>query len=165
MARLHILLILFFALVAQGHAQKKFSVSGRVLDASTNEPLLFASIIVEGTVYGTTSDLNGYFTLALDTNQCILLCSYVGYNEQKIPLSLTQDVFQTIKLVSFDVMMQDVTVYAYQSSDMEALKGSALSLQSENIKSSTAILPDVLRSVQMLPGVSTNNEFSAKFNH
>jgi outer membrane receptor protein involved in Fe transport len=39
-----------------------------------------------------------------------------------------------------------------------------MTLQSETIKHVTSLIPDVMRSVQMLPGVSTNNEFSSKFN-
>ena len=93
-----------------------------------------------------------------------LRCSYVGYKTEEIPVAGNKNVQLSIVLVALDVLLQDVTIYAYQGSDSELKSTSALSLQSEKIKTSTSIFPDVLRSVQMLPGVSTDNEFNAKFN-
>jgi outer membrane receptor for ferrienterochelin and colicin len=55
-------------------------------------------------------------------------------------------------------------VYAHRLDEADQNEVSILSLQSEKIKNITSAIPDVMRSIQMLPGVSTNNEFNAKFN-
>ena len=140
------------------------NVHGTVCDASTNEPLTFASVMIDGTPQGTMTDANGNFSLVIAQDSSSLRCSYVGYKTLTVALSGQKDVSMTIRMISMDVLLQDVTIYAYQEGEKELANGNALSLQSEKIKSSTSIFPDVLRSVQMLPGVSTNNEFSAKFN-
>jgi outer membrane receptor for ferrienterochelin and colicin len=143
---------------------KSYIISGTVRDGSTHEPLVFTSIVVKGTQQGIATDAKGKFSLDLPQRNDTLRCSYVGYTTKEIPISVNKDIQLSINLFAVEVLLQDVTIYAYQGADRELTNESALSLQSENIKTSTSIFPDVLRSVQMLPGVSTNNEFNAKFN-
>lgn len=141
-----------------------YKVQGTVHDVSTNEPLVFANIVVEGTQQGTTTDANGRFTIVIaqDTNH--LRCSYVGYKTEVVDLSGQKDIPLTIHLSAIDMLLQDVTVFAHRLDETDQAEVSVLSLQSDNIKNITSAIPDVMRSIQMLPGVSTNNEFSAKFN-
>ena len=141
-----------------------YKVQGTVRDGSTNEPLVFANILVEGTQQGTTTDASGRFTIVLaqDINQ--LRCSYVGYKTEIVALSGLKDTLLTVHLYSMDMLLQDVTVFAHRLDETDQTEVSVLSLQSDNIKNITSAIPDVMRSIQMLPGVSTNNEFSAKFN-
>ena len=63
-----------------------------------------------------------------------------------------------------DLLLQDVTVYAHQTNQPNEMEVSLLSLQSDRITEISSGVPDVLRSIQMLPGVSTDNEFNAKYN-
>jgi hypothetical protein len=141
-----------------------YTVSGVVRDGSTHELLVFTNIVVQGTLQGIATDSKGKFLLRLPTGNDTIRCSYVGYKTEEIPISVSKDIQLSINLFAVDVLLQDVTIYAYQGGERELANESALSLQSEKIKTSTSIFPDVLRSVQMLPGVSTNNEFNAKFN-
>jgi hypothetical protein len=141
-----------------------YKVQGTVRDASTNEPLVFTNILIEGTQRGTTTDAEGRFSFVLEQGQYTLHCSFVGYRTESLSIIILKDIQLNIALVSMDVLMQDVTVYAHRIEETDQLEVSALSLQSESIKHVTSIFSDVLRSVQMLPGVSTNNEFSSKFN-
>ncbi|MGD1043945.1 MAG: TonB-dependent receptor [Bacteroidota bacterium] len=141
-----------------------YKVSGIVRDGSTYEPLVFANILIEGTQQGTTTDAEGRFSFVLTQGQYTLRCSFVGYRTELLSITVLKDVQLSIAMVSMDVLMQDVTVYAHRMEETEQPEVSALSLQSESIKHVTSIFSDVMRSVQMLPGVSTDNEFSSKFN-
>jgi outer membrane receptor for ferrienterochelin and colicin len=140
------------------------TLQGTVRDGSTNEPLAFATIVVEGAQQGTTTDTEGEFTLPLLQGSYRLRCSYVGYKTEVIPVSVPREAPCTIVLTAIDVLMQDVTVYAHRFDEANQAEASVLSLQSEKMTEVTSVIPDVLRSIQMLPGVSANNEFSAKFN-
>jgi hypothetical protein len=142
-----------------------YKVSGIVRDGSTKEPLVFANIIVAGTQQGAMTDDKGKFTLVLTQDTVNLRCSYVGYKTEVISVSIQKDVQLTINLFAMDMLLQDVTVYAnYGNDETNQREVSALSLESETIGKITGLSPDVLRSVQMLPGVSNDNELSAKFN-
>ncbi len=151
-------------LVSNSHAQTSI-VRGIVIDGSTREPLVFATVQVEAAHRGAVTDGNGRFSIGTDTGECRLQCSYVGYRSAVTAFALHHDTAVVIALSPLDVLLQDVTVYANNGNDETNQKEiSALSLQSETIGKITGLMPDVLRSVQMLPGVSSDNELSAKFN-
>ena len=141
-----------------------YTIKGLVKDADTNEPLPFANIIMTGTNRGTSTDQRGNFILTLKEGRYNLRCSYVGYKTVNSDVELYKDIQITVAMNSIDMLLQNVTVYANRESGNEQKEVSVLSLQSEKLGEITSLIPDVLRSVQMLPGVAVNNEFSAKFN-
>lgn len=71
------LFILFLLVGSSLFAQHE--VSGRVLDAATKEPLAFVPFVIEGTRTGTTSDIDGRFSLTVPSFPVTLRASYVGY--------------------------------------------------------------------------------------
>jgi hypothetical protein len=161
--------IIFFsaAINSQSHSTTSgmFKVNGYVRDRSTNAPLAFANILIKDTQQGTATDDQGRFSLILNKGNYLLQFSYVGYKQEIIPLTVSGDTLIYITLNSIDMLLQNVTVYSNKQNDENEQKEvSALSLQSENIEKSTSLMSDVLRSVQFLPGVTADNELSAKFN-
>lgn len=146
------------------HAQS-YNVSGIVRDAVTKEPLVAANVLVVGTRLGTVTNDRGRFAMSLPPGQYQIQCSYVGYKSAVVEFMLERDVEIPLELHSLDILLQDMTVFASQEgngSNQEEVN--MLSLQSETITKITSLMPDVLRSVQMLPGASNDNEMSAKFN-
>lgn len=63
------------------------TVTGRVTDATTGEPVVGASIVVENTTTGVISDADGKFSLRTDKSDAVLVCSFVGYATQRQPIS------------------------------------------------------------------------------
>lgn len=59
---------------------------GRVQDATTHEPLIGATVMVEQTTLGTTTDVDGMFRISAPT-ACVLEVSYMGYESQRISVS------------------------------------------------------------------------------
>lgn len=62
------------------------TVSGVVTDAGTGEPLIGANIGVKGTVIGTTTNLEGDFTLRVPDDATALIVSYIGYTRQEVSI-------------------------------------------------------------------------------
>ena len=155
------LTILFF--LSNCYSQT-FTLKGSVKDIETNEPLPFANIIIVETNQGTAANQQGKFAIKLIKGSYTLRCSYVGYKTVTSSFVMSKDTQVTIGMNSIDMLLQNVTVYANRESENDKQAVSALSLQSEKLGEITSLIPDVLRSVQMLPGVAVNNEFSAKFN-
>ena len=155
--------ILSILLVSTIHAGS-YLVKGTVIDGATNEPLAFANIVIIETDQGTSTDQQGNFSIKLNEGDYNLRCSYVGYKSVTLNISAIQDIQIIITMHSIDMILQDVTIYANRENSNEQKEVSALSLQSEKLGEITSLIPDVLRSVQMLPGVAVNNEFSSKFN-
>lgn len=66
------------------------TVTGTILDAETNEPLIGASIVVEGTTTGTVSDVNGKFSLKMKAGDQTVVISYIGYITKQMDLSVSE---------------------------------------------------------------------------
>ncbi len=62
------------------------TVSGVVTDAGTGEPLIGANVGVKGTVTGTTTNLEGDFTLRVPDDATALIVSYIGYTRQEVSI-------------------------------------------------------------------------------
>jgi predicted alpha/beta-fold hydrolase len=74
--------LLLWILVFTSRAQN--SVSGRIMDAQRRMYLAGATILVEKTLKGTSSDANGNFTLDGVSPGAVLLISHLGYESQKV---------------------------------------------------------------------------------
>ena len=140
-------------------------VQGKVVNSNTFEVLPFANIQLDGSNRGWTTDINGEFKLeSVDENEEIVV-SYVGFRSKSIKLSSIEDQDNLIiALLPIEIDLQEVTVYSKYTSASDEIQSSNLSIQSKRIREIAAAMPDILRSVQSLPGVITNNEFKADFN-
>lgn len=83
--------------------------SGVVMDNS-NEPLIGVSVVVKGTTIGTVTDLNGRFSLALPQNAKELTFSYVGFESQTLPVSVSS---MNVRLKESKAVLDEVVVLGY----------------------------------------------------
>ncbi|MBK8946196.1 MAG: TonB-dependent receptor [Ignavibacteriae bacterium] len=150
--------------IAQSNDSTIF-INGIILDSQTNEPLPFANIGVNNSSLGTSSDADGNFSIKANSQSAELIFSYVGYKTSTIKLeNLKSDEINFIFLNPISINLQEVTVFSNSLNPSELTQLSNLSLQSERIREISSAMPDILRSVQALPGVVVNNEFKADFN-
>jgi len=145
---------------------RNFTLSGIIHDQSTGETLPFASIQVKGTKYGTTTNADGYFTLIkVPDDTSTLIVQYVGY--QKTPVYLSPMVpkknleinirpqSQTLKEVRISAHKDDVVFV--KKEEVGTIKLTPLKIEQ---------LPsigekDMMRSFQLMPGISASNESSS----
>ena len=132
-------------------AQTK-SVSGTVVDAANNEPLIGATVMPIGGGQGAATDIDGNFSLTLPQNVKQVKVSYVGYKEQTVNVSPVMK----IRLESSSSDLNEVVVVAYGTANKESLTGSVAVIGSREIEdrpvtSVTAALEG------NAPGVMVNN--------
>lgn len=140
------------------------SVNGIVVDSQTNEPLPFANILL-GSQIGVASDMDGKFFISSVNELDELTISYVGYKTSNYKISKRSfDELVIIYLNPINLNMQEVTVYSNSTTKSHQIQSSSLTIKSERIKEIAVGMPDILRSVQSLPGVTVNNEFKADYN-
>jgi outer membrane receptor protein involved in Fe transport len=143
---------------------QEYSVSGIVRDGSTNEILTFANISVRGQNVGTVTDANGRYKLFLKPGTHLLVISFVGYKTESKEVQIESgDKTLHVALFATDILLQEVTVYSSSPGQAVQTEVSSMSLPSERLVDVTSVIPDVFRSIQTLPGISADNEFSAKF--
>lgn len=109
MKRLLYTLTLLLAFVAMSHAQT--TVVGKVVEDGTNEPLIGATVIVQGTTVGTTTDLDGGFSLEVPEGYKKLEVQYVGYSTQSIDITALED--GLIMLIADAYGLDEVVVTGY----------------------------------------------------
>ncbi|MBP0902613.1 TonB-dependent receptor domain-containing protein [Mariniflexile gromovii] len=88
MKNLTLLLLLFTATISYG--QNTGSVVGKLTDKEYNdEPLAFANVLIKGTTKGTTSDIDGLYSIEnLEAGSYTVIFSFVGYETQEIPVTI-----------------------------------------------------------------------------
>lgn len=146
-------------------SQQNSEISGEIINGQNLEPLAFANIAYLNTSIGTTSDENGYFILPYSKDNNEIVISYVGYKSLILNKEeLKRPTNNLLALFPIEIFLQEVTVYSSQRQKTDLKEANSLSLQSEKIREISVGMPDILRSVQALPGIAVNNEFKADFN-
>ncbi|HCQ14930.1 MAG TPA: TonB-dependent receptor, partial [Cryomorphaceae bacterium] len=118
--------LLFLAFSLNGlHAQV---LNGKVLDASTNEPVIGANIVIKGTVNGTTTDINGTFSLNTKGVQLpfAVEVSFIGYRKETMEVTDLRSGI-TVKLSEDKEMLGEVSVIEQRLSQKQ--RESALTVE------------------------------------
>lgn len=80
--------ILFFALhmlaVTSAYSYQEVVISGSVVDSQTEEALIGVNVVVKGTTIGTSTDVDGNFTLSVPSLEETLVFSYIGFERQEV---------------------------------------------------------------------------------
>ena len=127
-------------------------VTGILVDANTNEALIGASVVVDGTTIGTATALDGSFNIVVPSGEQKLIFSYVGYLEQIKDLSVTGDLdLGKIALEADAVNLNEVRVVASVAIRRETpVALSTIKPQQIAEKLGTQEYPEILKST---PGV------------
>jgi len=154
------ILLFIFLLSAHVFAQKGI-IKGRIFNVKTNEPLEFAAILIEGTVIGSTSDLDGNFIFTgIEPGFKRLLVRSVGFEptvSAEIQVQGNQTVFVDIPVLETAVQLGEVTIR--QNLNVKRIESpiSVLSVGVQEIEKSAGANRDVSKVVQALPGVGATD--------
>lgn len=99
----------------------KIVVTGTVTDGITKETLVGVSVWIDGTTTGTTTDINGKYTLEASSPEVVFVFSYIGYETQKIPL--TGKSVLDVSLLPSATTLSEVTVVGYGTQKKETVTG------------------------------------------
>lgn len=158
-----ILLLLPFVLGAQG---KKTVVSGYVRDAETGEPLPQAVVYLEDRKTGVAADAVGYYSLSVPAGKHTVYCAYYGYVTQEHPADLSQSVKLDFHLAQDRNELDAATVFS--RSKREEIKLPQMGLERVDgglVQKMPTLMgeADIIRVIQMMPGVQTPSEGSTGF--
>jgi iron complex outermembrane receptor protein len=109
--------------------QEEIEITGKVLDSTTGEPLPGATVLVKGITIGTTTDIDGNFSIEVPEDATTIIVSFVGYESQEIPL-LTQTNFE-ISLTPDVSALEEIVVIGYGTQQKKDITGAVGSVQSE----------------------------------
>ena len=124
-------LVMLFLLVGIGMviAQTR-KVTGIVISAEDNEPIIGASVMAKGTTIGTVTDVNGTFSLEIPNATKVLTFSFVGMVGKDVPVQNMMRVVLNTALTELD----EVMIVAYGTAKKSSFTGSAANIKSEKLE-------------------------------
>lgn len=157
-----LILLVLMVVAGQLNAQNA-QVRGKVIDATNNEPLPFANVVVKGTSSGATTDFDGNFLITGLTPGFITLeATYVGYintSSAEIQLTNSKIEFIEIRMQNAGIALQEIEVVANPFVRTEESPLSLQRLGVSEIETSPGSNRDISRVIQSLPGVGSGLSF------
>jgi len=148
-------------------AQKKITISGYLKDAANGESLQAAAISVAQPPIKASTNTYGFYSITLIPGTYTIGYSYIGYQTQEKTINLTKDTTINVSLLTAAKLMQEVVVTSSRKSSENVRKPITVTAMSINkIKQLPPMLgeADVIKSFQLMPGVSTVGEGASGFN-
>lgn len=149
-------------------AQPKFTISGTIKDSSNGETLIGAALLVKEISNGTVSNVYGFYSITLPAASYNLEFSYIGYKSITRKIELNENVRIDIELIPESVELEGIVIEAEEeeSNDIRSIEMSTNKLDATTITKIPAFLgeADIIKSIQLLPGVSTVGEGASGFN-
>ncbi|WP_273446478.1 TonB-dependent receptor [Neolewinella agarilytica] len=167
MQRFLLLCSLFFVMAGSLAAQTRVTVKGYVRDATNGETLIGATVFLDGTTKGTTTNEYGFYSLTVDPGNYTLVSSYLGFEDQRKDVELVGNFTVDFELGEAGTLLNEVVVVAEEEDqNVREVQMSVENLDMGTIERLPALLGevDVLRSIQLLPGVTSVGEGAAGFN-
>jgi TonB-linked SusC/RagA family outer membrane protein len=106
-------------------------ITGKVVDATTNEPLPGVNVAVEGTTFGVITDVEGNYSLALPGSTGTLVFTYIGYTTVKVPIQGQKTI--DIKMTSDVLALNEVVVVGYGTQKRTTVTGAISSVTSDKL--------------------------------
>ncbi len=132
---------------------QQMKITGKVTDAETGESIPGVNVYIEGSTVGTTTDINGLYTIEVPNTEVTLVYSYIGYLVEKI--QVTGQSVLDVKLAPDIKALEEVVVVGYGSQKKATLTGSVSNVKGEEITKNPS--PNVTNSLAgKLPGLIVN---------
>ncbi len=148
-------------------AQESYTLSGTVSDKSNGETQFGATIFLKGTTIGVTTNEYGFYSITAPKGDYVVNVSFLGYTEINQEITFDKDQKLNFELVEVSTALDEVVITA-EEPERALIKKPEMSVAKLNIatvKQMPVVLGevDILKSLQMLPGVTSGGEGTGGF--
>jgi hypothetical protein len=142
--------------------QKNYTISGIIKSKNNGEYIIGASVKVLNTNYGTTSNEYGFYSISLVPNNYQIIYSALGKTPDTITINLGGNVEKNIALLDADYELANVTVTSSKTFG-RSIAGSQMGIEKLSVQEAKNIPvifgeKDLLKTIQLLPGIKTAGE-------
>jgi iron complex outermembrane receptor protein len=123
----------------QGSGQ---TIKGKLIDATTKEPLIGGSILIKGTTKGATADANGQYSINVSDEKAVLVFRFLGYDSQEIAAGSRSTI--DVSLQANASSLEQVVVVGYGTQKKTDVTGSVKSVSSETFNRGIINSPEQL---------------------
>lgn len=153
-----VIALLLFPLGLIAQRTDRGTVRGNVYDKESAQPIAFATIQIEGASMGTSSDINGFFSITnVPLGKFQLKVTYLGYNDftEMIEIKPNEIVYETIYLEESGTNLDEVIISGRKEQARSEVQVSKLTVTPKQIRAlpSTGGQADIAQYLTVLPGV------------
>ncbi len=162
-----IFLLVIFLVSLNINSQNNFTFSGYVLDSQTNELVIGASIIIDELNIGTITNSYGFFSITVKEGDYSVKTQNLGYKDDLQIISLNKNIILNIYLTEEVESLDEVIVMENtEDIDIELPVLSLNIISGKTIRQTPVVFgeSDILKTIQLLPGVSSAGEGASGFN-
>lgn len=148
--------------------QDSYTINGKITDKDNGETLFGASVFLKNTNIGVVTNEYGFYSITAPKGNYVLVISYMGYLDINQEIQLDKDQKLDFEVEEYTTRLDEIVVTA-EESERISLKKPEMSIAKLNIKT-VKQMPvvlgevDIIKSIQLLPGVTNNGEGSSGFN-
>ncbi len=161
------LLFTVFVLISlHALAQEKVTLNGYVKDASNGEELIGVTVFIPQLKAGAVTNAYGFYSITLPKGTYEVQYSYVGYTFQTVTVELEKDLANNIELASEATFIKEIVVTDKRiDENVVSLQMSKNTLDLTQVRKLPALFGevDIIKNIQMLPGVLTAGEGTSSF--
>ena len=160
-----VLLNILFAISV--YSQDKFTISGYIKDIKNGEALIGSTVAKKGTSVGASANEYGFFSLTLPKGEHLIIVSIIGYKPFEFTIILDKNTIKTFELEEEGKQLDEVVVTGEaEDKNIKSVEMGVAKLDIKQINKIPALLGevDVIRAIQLLPGVTTVGEGATGFN-
>ncbi len=164
---MRILTLLFILISSALFSQEKATLSGYLKDVNTGEGLIGATVYVDEIKSGTTTNVYGYYAISLPVGTYNVTFNFLGFQADTRQIELLKDQVLNLEMQPDQKMLQAVEITAEKDNqNVTSMDIGVEKMDSKMIKGIPQFMGevDIIRSIQLLPGVSTVGEGATGFN-
>ena len=149
-----------FLFSLQANTQENFTISGTLTNGSTGELLIGAQVLVPSIKRAVSSNNYGFYSLSVPKGVYIIEFKSIGLTDKKMELDINRNTELNIELQVAEKNIEEVQINAKKGENVNSTKIGQMALEIEDIKLLPAFMGevDVLKTIQLLPGVSSVSE-------
>ncbi|MEL6306180.1 MAG: TonB-dependent receptor, partial [Bacteroidota bacterium] len=167
MSKNHLLPLFFLFSISFSLAQQRYTLSGTVREASSNETLIGVTIAIPELKTGATTNEYGFYSITLPEGEYRVIASYLGFADISQTISLNTNTKLDLKMTEETQELEEVVLTEdVERIDIRKPQMSVNNLAVSTIKQIPVVLgeADVIKSLVLLPGVTNAGEASSGFN-
>jgi hypothetical protein len=169
MPKIKVSLICFLIILTQLNtvsAQQKYTLSGYIKDNASGEDLIGATVSINDLNKGSVTNEYGFYSLTIPAGIYTFTFSYIGYQTKTLKIDLRKNVRQNIELQSIAIQEEEVEIVVKKGDqNVQSTDVGKVELSTVQVKEIPALLGevDILKTIQLLPGVQSAGEGSTGF--
>ncbi|MFC2109667.1 carboxypeptidase-like regulatory domain-containing protein [Bacteroidota bacterium] len=146
-----------YIVIQEQKPRNNITICGFIIDKISHQPISQATVLIHGKPIGISSDDDGFFELKELQSNWVVQIDYLGYQSQKAPVyKLENKTCQNIFLTETNEELEEVLISDYLTEGMSKKQDGAIQVTPRKLAILPGLIePDVLQSLQLLPGIQS----------